>query len=302
VKRKADGTLELELYSRGGKPQTALSVYPAVGNYQYEFLMGQVKFLLDEVGLGGFYIDEFNQAWRGGIPSYGAWDGWSAEVDPQTGRIARRYVDCSLAGTAARVNLAQYALQRGKIVIANTYVTAQEEQSLPVSRFSETQGSFDPFAVADGMKPPAVPFLYRGALASPIGLGIVGVSGQEDTARRVMKAIVTYLRHGVLYYHYAIKDIPETGPGSGEYGPINHMFPITPMALHEGWIEGRERIITCVSGAFVWPARNKPAVRMFDLDGREKSHNFTPTRSGKGWKVDVKLKDWAEIAVIEARE
>ena len=80
------------------------------------------------------------------------------------------------------------------------------------------------------------------------------------------------------------------------------MFPLTPVALHEGWIARNERIVTCVSGKFVWLARNKPAVLLFDLDGREKSHNSTPTRSGKDWKVDVKLKDWAEIAVIEARE
>ncbi len=302
VKRKVDGTLELELYSRGGKPQTALSVYPAVGNYQHQFLLDQVKFLLDEVGLDGFYIDEFNQAWRSCIPSYSGWDGWSAEVNPQTGRVGRRYVDCSLAGVASRVALAQYALQRGKIVIANTYATAQEEMALPVNRFSETQASFDPFAVPDGIKPPEVAFLYRGALASPIGLGIVGVSGQEDTARRVMKAVVTYLRHGVLYYHYSIKDIPETGPGSGAYGPINHMFPITPVELREGCLVGTERIITCVSGAFTWPLKDKPAVYLFDLDGRETVHNFTITRSRKGWTVNVKLKDWAEIAVIAARE
>lgn len=302
VKRKADGTLEMELYSRGGKLQTALSVYPAVGNYQHEFLLGQVKFLLDEVGLDGFYIDEFNQAWRGGIPSYEGWDGLSAEVNPQTGRVGRRFVDCSLAGVASRVALAQYALQRGKIVIANTYATAQEEQSLAASRFQETQASFDPFAVADGIKPPEVAFLYRGALASPIGLGIVGVSGQEDTARRVMKAVVTYLRHGMLYYHYSIKDIPETGPGSGEYGPINHMFPITPVELREGCIVGKERIVTCVSGTFVWPAPAKPSVLLFDLNGREIPHTFAVTRSGKGWNVDMQLKDWAEIAIIEARE
>jgi len=302
VKRKVDGNVELELYSRGGKRQTALSVYPAVGNYQHEFLMGQVKFLLEDVGLDGFYIDEFNQAWRGGIPTYSGWDGWSVEMDPSTGRIARKYVDCSLAGVASRVALERYALERGKVVIANTYATAQEERSLPVNRFSETQASFDPFAVPDGTKPPEVPFLYRGALASPIGLGILGVSGQEDTARRVMKAVVTYLRHGVLYYHYAIQDIPETGPGSGGYGPINHMFPITPVELHEGSIIGKERIVTCVSGKFDWPIESRPVVRLFGLDGREINHAFAITRYGKGWRVDVKLKDWAEVAVVEHQE
>jgi hypothetical protein len=299
VKRRADGNLTLELYARGGKPQTALHVYPALGNYQYEFLMGQVRFLLNEVGLDGFYIDEFSQAWRSDIRDYSRWDGWSAEVDPRTGRIRRTFTDCSLAGIGARYNLIRYALNRGKIVIANTYATAREEQALPVNRFAETQASFDPFAAPDGVKPPEVPYLYRGALASPIGLGIVGVSGKQDTARRIMRAVITYLRHGMVYYHYAIGDIPATGEGSGEYGPINHSFPITPIALHEGWIEGEERTITCVSGNFVWRQRRKPTVHLFDLDGREKPHNFAVTHARDGWTVQVRLRDWTEIAVIE---
>lgn len=300
VKRDENGNLTLELYSRGGKPQTALAVYPAVGNYQYKFLMDQVRFLLDEVGMDGFYIDEFSQAWQGGIPSYHGWDGISAHVDRRTGQIRRKYVDCSLAGIQARVNLIRYALDRGKIVVANTYSSSMEEQALPVQRFSETQGAFDPFAVPDGVKPPRIPILYRGALATPIGLGIIGHPEKKDTARRIMKAILTYLRHGMVYYHYAVEDIPESGPGSGEYGPINHMFPITPIALHEGWIEGKERTITCVSGTYVWRHTSKPIVHLFDLNGREKPHNTRLTRFNNGWKVQIKLRDWAEIAVIES--
>jgi hypothetical protein len=299
VKRRADGCLTLELYDRGGRPQTALHVYPALGNYQHQFLREQVKFLLDDVGLDGFYIDELSQGWSGGIRDYSRWDGWSAEVDPRTGQIGRRYTDCSLAGIGARVSLIQYALSRGKTVIANTYATAQAEQALPANRFAETQAAFDPFAVAEGVKPPAVPYLYRGALASPIGLGIVGVPGREDTARRIMRAVVTYLRHGVLYYHYAIADIPAAGPGSGEYGPINHSFPVTPVALHEGWIQGKERTITCVSGAFPWRQPRKPTVYRFDLDGREKAPDVKLDRVGEGWQVQLHLRDWAEIAVIE---
>jgi hypothetical protein len=298
AKRDEQGNLILELYRRGGKPQTALAVYPAVGNSQYAFLLNQVRFLLDEVGMDGFYIDEFSQAWQGGIPSYQGWDGISAHVDRRTGQIRRKYVDCSLAGIQARVNLVRYALDRGKVVVANTYASSMNEQALPVQRFSETQAAFDPFAAKDGEKPPRVPVLYRGALATPIGLGIVGHPDRQDTARRVMKAIITYLRHGMLYYHYAIEDIPETGPGSGEYGPINHMFPITPITLNEGWIEGKERTITCVSGMYTWRHRNKPTIHLFDLNGREKPHNARLTRFNEGWKVQVKLRDWAEIAVM----
>jgi len=298
VKRGADGGLELELYMRGGKPQTALSVYPAVGNYQFQFLMDQARFLFDECGADGFYIDEFSQSWRESIRSYDGWDGRSIEVDPRTGKAGRRYVDCGLAGIEARVKLCRYALERGKVVIANTYATTGEEQSLPINRFSETQGAFDPMAFQDGVEPPGIPALFRSNLASPIGLGIIGHPEKHDTARRIMKALVTYLRHGMVYYHYAIEDIPQDGEGSGEYGPINHMFPLTPVELNEGWIVGKERTIICVSGRYDWAGEQEPIVRVFDLDGRPDSAVVEPAKAQDGWTVDVKLKDWAQIAVI----
>lgn len=299
VKRDRNGTLQLELYMRGGKPQTALSVYPAVGNYQYEFLMDQVKFLLDDLGLDGYYIDEFSQAWTDGIRSYQGWDGVSAELDLVTGAIKRKFVDCGYAGTQARVNLARYALDRDKIVIANTYATAAAERGIPVNRFAETWGSFDPMATPDGEEPPLLASLMRSHLGSMIGLGILGRPEKHDTARRLMKAVVTYLRHGMVYYHYVLEDIPLTGEGSGEYGPVNHMFPITPVELGEGFIIGKERTLTCVSGRYRWAGRETPSVLLFDLEGRQVPNEPVMEREGDGWRIDLKLRDWAQIAVIE---
>lgn len=97
-------------------------------------------------------------------------------------------------------------------------------------------------------------------------------------------------------------EIPESGPSSGEYGPINHSFPLTPIALHEGWIEGKERTITCVSGRYSWPHKQQPIVRVFGLDGRPKAHETTAQRDGKGWTIDLKLRDWAELAAISETE
>ncbi|HQK95878.1 MAG TPA: hypothetical protein PLD23_20435, partial [Armatimonadota bacterium] len=305
ARRGPDGAMTLELYMRGGKPQTALWVYPAFdaatgeSNYQYRFLMEQVEFLLDEVGLDGYYIDEFSQGWTGGIPTYDHWDGISAELDPHTGRVVRLYTDCSLAGVDARVSLARAAIRRGKVMVANTYATTMDEQSLPINRFSETWGSFDPMTCPDGHEPPVIGSLLRSNLASPIGLGILGQPQLHDTARRIMKAVVTYLRHGMLYYHYFIEDIPEEGPGSGEYGPINHMFPITIVGLHPGWIEGRERILTCVSGTYTWRHHAVPRVHVFDLDGRPVELKPGLREMGETWKVTLALQDWAQIAVIE---
>lgn len=299
LKIDAQGTTSLELYSRGGKPQTALSVYPAPGNYQARFLMEQVKFLIDEVGLDGFYIDEFSQGWNGGFKVYGGWDGVSGDVDPKTGRIVRKYTDASLAGVPVRVALVQYALARGKTVVCNTFATSMAENGLAASRFSETWGQFDPMATRTGEKPPGLTGLFRSNLGSPIGLGILGHPEKHDTAQRLMKALVTYLRHGMVYYHYFLEDIPLEGEGSGEYGPVNHMMPITPVELGEGFLIGKERTVTCVSGTYAWNGPKAPNVLVFDMNGRRTDCQATIAKTPAGWSVGLKLRDWAQIAVIE---
>jgi hypothetical protein len=300
AKRDPAGNLTLEYYQRGNplKPQWSLAVYPAIGNYQHAFLMDQAKFLLAEVGMDGFYVDQFSQ---NGIRTYQAWDGWSVDINNQTGEIAARYTDCSLAGIGARVQLCSYALAGGRTVVANTWATSAAEQALPANRFAETWGFFDPNGTdisdfPDGTEPAAASEIFRGNLGSPIGLG-TQPKPAVPVAKRLMKAVIAYLRHGMLYYHYHIEDIP---PGQGEYGPVNHMFPITPVALHKGWIEGKERIITAVSGKYHWPYSAAPKVHCFNIMGQEiAAPGITTSKTVNGWQVKVKMPDWAQIVVIE---
>ena len=298
IKRGADGTVRIEYYTRGGKPQFALGVYPAPGNYQHKFLLEQAEFLMDEVGLDGFYIDEFSQAW-GGAWSYEGWDGCSVEIDPDTGKILRKHVDCGLVGIQPRVDIINAALKRGKIIVANSYATSAAEQSLPAQRFAETQRIVPVGIVGRGKKPHFVPHIFDGTLASPIGLGVVRTPERPNLPEGLMLAVICYLRHGAVIYHYAYPELPETGEGSGEYGPINHMFPITPVRLFQGGIEGKERTITCVSGTYQWRGQRPPRILLFDEIGKEKKHNFKTQRADAGWKVVIELRDWQEIAVIE---
>jgi hypothetical protein len=133
-----------------------------------------------------------------------------------------------------------------------------------------------------------------------------------------MRAVVDYLRHGIVYYHYGITggqeitggktaDIPETGTGSGEYGPINHMFPLTPIALHEGWIEGKERIVTALGSRTYLSVPPQPhlppQVSCFDIHGRPIAVPVTivPVQVNHvpAWQVGVQITDWTQIAVIE---
>ena len=296
VRMDRDGSLVLELYARGGKPQIALAVYPAPGNYQAQYLMEQARFLCEEAGLDGFYIDEFSRYW---IRSWDKWDGWTVDLDPKTGRILRKYTDQSLAGNQPRLDLCNYCVKNQYTMVANTWATTLAEARLPVLRFYETWSRFDPHAIPKTGKPPFIPALGRSQLGTMIGLGVDGRELPRGDAELLIRSLILFLRHGMVYYHYYFPDLPQEGEGSGEYGPINHAFPITPVRLFEGGIEGRERTVTCVSATYTWPHAAKPSVLAFDKAGREKPSHAQLTRTDKGWSVELKLDDWNEIAVIE---
>jgi hypothetical protein len=260
-----------------------------------------MQFLFDEVGLDGVYMDMFVPS----VAMYGTWDGRHATLDKRTGCIVEKFANLALLGAQARRKLVEYALSRGKIVITNGHAVSCELQTLPAFRFIEGQHFLDlPYLRTSG-KPALNEALCKGQLASPISLGYstnrYGDYGEQNAARIVMGHVIAYLRHGLLYYGHNT-DIPQDGPGAGEYGPINHMFPITPVRLFEGGIVGKERIITCVSGTYELQKPDKPRILTFDRSGREKDSDATLRQTASGWAVDVRLDDWNGIAVIETEE
>ena len=279
-------------------PMFALTVYPALGNGQHDYMMEQARFIVEEAGLDGVYIDNLNC----GLFSYDKWDGISVDIDSATGAIRSRYTDCRLAGAEFRKELIEYILRAGKACMVNGHAVSRHTRSLAAFRFDEFFSKVDPLSLSDGEKPPLAAYLCQAHLSSPIGLGFkpdaLGDKGAKSYARVIMKAAISYLRHGVLYCHYETM-IPETGPGSGEYGPFNHMFPMTPVRLGEGFVEGEQRIVTCVSRSFDWPKETSPKVLLFDITGRSNPHDMTPVKTEKGWRVTVALADWQEIAVVE---
>jgi len=112
-----------------------------------------------------------------------------------------------------------------------------------------------------------------------------------------MRTVIAHLRFGILYDCYGT-DSPPAGERGGEYGPLNHRFPFTPVELREGWGLGEERLLTCVSGTFPWPHAAEPRVLLFDSRGREKPADAELRRDGDAWRVTVTLEDWWEVAVV----
>lgn len=309
--RDADGSVLLDCwYVQYYKAPAALNlmVYPTLpsrfqvelgnekGSHRHQHMLEQIAWLLDDVKLDGVYIDQFSLAWSDDTTRYSKekWDGRTVRLDAD-GRIQSTITDLGLVSSTARRAWVESVLQRGKTVVCNTNPATAELQGLPAFRFMETQG-YDPLS-GDG--PPSMPNMAKGQLGSPIGLGhsFSGTVGADF----FMRTVIAHLRYGLLYYYYST-DFPSEdrdGRVGGEFGPVNHMFPFTPVELHEGWILGKERLITCVSREFNWPYDHEPHVLQFDSRGRERAPDAAITKSDNGYRVGIKLRDWWEIAVVE---
>ena len=150
--------------------------------------------------------------------------------------------------------------------------------------------------------------LAKGQLASPIGLGhsFPATAGADFFIRTV----AAHLRFGQLYYYYMTgfpapsgeeEEAPGKGRTPGEFGPVNLMYPFTPLEIHEGWMLGEERLITCVSGQFPWPyPEQRPVITVFDEYGVEiEDPEVKVLWRGGEYSVEVNLRDWHHIAIAK---
>ncbi len=275
-----------------------LMVYPTLDNYWHGEMLRRIRFCLDVIGFDGIYFDQFSFAYsRRDRYTREFWDGSTVDIDPRTGQITQQYADLGMVTAPARRIWVEEVLKRGKVVVANSMPVANEMQTLPIFRFMEAEYSYDPTRAGA----PGGTACARGHLASPIGLGFRSSripGGRERAGEILNRSVIANLEYGLVYYYFG-GYLPPRGSGSGEYGPVNHMFPLTPVELHRGWVLGRERLITCLSGKYHWPGSEPPKIFLFDRVGREKSQKFPVRHAGDACEVEVTLDDWHEIAVLE---
>jgi hypothetical protein len=255
-----------------GVPRDKIFFPTATNNYG-RAVAKNVDLILDEIGADGVYWDELEYSayqYHYGEP----WDGCSADIDPRTHRITRRKASVALLSQDWRVALAKRILGRGPL-IANGQPHTRTMARLRFPRFVET-GSPSNCAGAQ--------------LHSPIALGDHLTERSEADAYRMM---LTALDYGCLYHWYNDMTVIPAYPTLTE-----HMYPITPLELHDGWILGRERIITKRSGRFGWGDKSRHAVHAYDENGRElrdfkspliqhAGANFSELRLAEGWSAVV---------------
>ena len=77
------------------------------------------------------------------------------------------------------------------------------------------------------------------------------------------------------------------------------LYPITIEELHSGFVKGKERLVTCLSGVYGWPEdRDLHFVDLSDDKGILVPHRFTTTVDASGVRTQLTLGE-DEIAVLK---
>lgn len=222
---------------------------------------------LDELGTNAFYWDEYNQSRGAYTYAPNMWDGCSADIDPKTYKIRR------LRGAVHLLSLPfiKHHIQRIIARVPAFFNGAPYSRTLAdlhIQCFTET-GS--------------ITNCHRMVLYSPVALGDhLTERSQKDAYAVMLKA----LDWGCLYAWYSTTVIPT------HKTLTEHMFPATPIELHEGYIICKERIVTNRSGVFGWGDNSDFAVYVYDRIGK-----ITQGKEAK--KITRDGKTYAELRIPE---
>jgi len=277
---RSDGT-----QANYGQPQHKIFT-PIETNDYGRNVAKNVDVILDQIGSDGVYWDELEYSayqYHYGLP----WDGVSADIDPKTMKITRLKSSVTLISQPWRIALARKILARGPLV-GNGAPHTRTMAQLHFPRFVET-GSISNCTGAQ--------------LFTPLALGDHLTERSELDAYQVMLSALDY---GCVYAWYNDVTVIPTHAHLTRY-----MFPITPVELHEGYIIGRERIITNRSGLFGWgdPAGTcADEVHVFNDDGREvpaadvPKHAKAIVRNGKAFTELRVAEGWSAVIVRSAKK
>ena len=212
--------------------------------------------IADETGADGFYWDEFT---RPGLPddldvSYSTWDGYTADLDDD-GRIVRKAAHVPLITLPFRMAVVREQLDKGRTWCLGGEPRSAEEQILSANWWRECQNH--PY------------YAFAGHLCQAQAY----VSSSADLA----------------FY----RDVIACGalPCRTRVGVMNRFleeaFPFTLESLGDGWLRGRNKLITTRSGMFTW-SPDITQVRVLTFHGSGGEHEtIAPVNDQGALQVDV---------------
>ncbi len=232
--------------------------------------------VLSDFKTDSFYWDEYSYAVKSEYLEGAEWDGISVVINPSNNTVSKQVTLTSLATRNLREPWTKELLDRGMTVWTNWQPTTEQDTVRNQPHFLEHFYSGEVVA--------------RGYLASPIQLQADSSPGSNA---EVLAAVHKFLEAGLLYAHIGSSAYAEASPSI-----LKHYYPITPKELHAGYVLGRERIVTSVTGAFGFGNSRTLTAYIYDRSGRLKDDSGrTVIANGKMYQLVVLAAN--EVAVIE---
>jgi hypothetical protein len=233
-----------------------------------------IDFRIQTTGVDGIYWDEIPYSAYKYDYNPAHWDGLSADIDATTHRMIRKVTNVTLASQPWRLKLAKSIMAKYPLM-GNSGPHTRSFMQLHFPRFVET-GLFSNIVTCQ--------------LFTPIALAD---NLTERTELDAYKDMVRGLNYGTVYYWYP-PNVDGTYPTLTSY-----MFPITPVNLGQGYIIGKERILTAISGYFGWGDKSDFETVVFDERGHQTDKIKIPhvEKDGKTF-AQVRIPEGYSVAII----
>ncbi len=253
------------------------TVYPTLENSYGKEYLKLIDFYLNDLGFDWLYWDEsvgpgvtnsdvVAGSQQDRYATYDIWDGHTAQIHRRKKIIEKPFAMLPLITRPLFAEIIRKVEAKGGFVLFNSAATTQQRQGSP--SFVESQDT-----LTRG---------YEAHLNTPLAYGY-GQPTMADLRARLKLGLIYARTH--LEYPSAV---------------VSRCYPFTPIELHAGWVKGKERIITSLSGDFGWEDKASAArLVLFDKTGNlasEATAEFTP-----GGKVAITVPEGG-IAILERME
>ena len=250
-----------------------------------EELRKYIDFCLDTIGLDGIFWDVMACGRERDI-DYSRWDGHSAILDDRY-RIQRKVSIQGIEGIPFFVELIDRIYAKNKVLVTDYFSGAKTV--FAALKKHRSMGMMEGNNLGRCM--------VRTHLHTPLTMrGAEDPTDPDRCFSQVVQNIRNNLRHGNLYAFY--------GPWVNLRHSIStdHIYPITPVGLHEGYILGKRKIVTVRSGSYGWPKSEagELVVHLYNDNGEKVPRQFRTREQGDYRLVHLDLAP-DHLAVIERR-
>jgi hypothetical protein len=278
IEENAQRFKDCRITDAAGNPMTYggeawLKLYlPTLDNAWGKAIGQGIDIRLDTIKTQSIYWDEFS--YSSAKYTYNTWDGWTGDIDPKTFQLKGLRAAVHLAALDFLVFNARRIMDRVPL-IANGAPQSRTTARLKYQNFVET-GS--------------ISNCRSTLLHCPVALGDHLTERTEQDCYNVM---LKALDNGCLYNWYSDTVIPT-------YSTLaSHMFPFTPIELHEGWIVGKERILSNRSGVFGWGDASHFKWYVYDREGKATDgHEVKQTTHDGKTYAEVRLPEGYSVAIV----